>query len=352
MIRNETKTVKIGNIYLGGNNKILIQSMCNIKTSKVSRVVKQIHELEEAGCDLIRVSILDENDAKALKKIKKQIHIPLIADIHFSFKLAMLSMKNGADKIRLNPGNLKNKTEIETIIQYAKEHDIAIRIGVNSGSVPHELIKENNNHVSTDLMLDQLDQYIKIFEKHNFTNLVLALKASNPLVTLECYRKASERYTYPLHIGVTETSIKDVGLIRSTIALAPLLMEGIGNTIRISLSDDPIEEVRAAKRLLHDLNLYDDYYTIISCPMCGRTTANTKNIATKVIEILEKHHSNKVVACMGCVVNGIGEGMQADIGIACAKKDSYIIFKKGEIIDKVNGKELLNKFEKYLLEIE
>lgn len=349
MIRNETYEVKIGNISIGGSSKIAIQSMCNIKTSKVSRVVKQIHALEEAGCDIIRVSILDEKDAKALKRIKQQIHIPLIADIHFSYKFAMLAMKNGADKIRLNPGNLRNKKEIDDIIEYAKEHNIAIRIGVNSGSVPKEALEEAHNKVNVDLMLKTLDDYIKIFEEHDFKNLVLACKASNPLTTLECYRAASKKYKYPLHIGVTETSIKDIGLIRSTIALAPLLMEGIGNTIRISLSDDPVEEVIAAKRLLHDVGLYPDYYTMISCPMCGRTTANTKYLATKVIDILERHNSHLTIACMGCVVNGIGEGKQADLGIACASKDKYMIFKKGEIIETCNGKDLLEHFENYLV---
>lgn len=352
MIRNETKVVKIGNVSIGGDNKIAIQSMCNIKTSKVSAVVKQIKRLEEAGCDIIRVSVLDEKDAKAIKKIKKLINIPLVADIHFSYEYAMIAMKSGADKIRLNPGNLSNKQNIINIIEYAKEHNIAIRIGVNSGSVPKDKLRLAGNVVTPELMLETLDEYIKLFEEHHFENLVLALKASNPLITLECYRLAAKKYKYPLHIGVTETSIKDIGLIRSTIALAPLLMEGIGNTIRISLSDDPIEEIIAAKRLLHDVGLYPNYYTMISCPMCGRTTANTKVIATKVIEILERHHSNLTVACMGCVVNGVGEGKQADIGIACASKDTYIIFKKGNVIATVHEKEILPTFEKYLCELE
>lgn len=348
MLRNETIEVKFGGIALGKNNKIAIQSMCNIKTEKVDEVVNQIHALEKEGCDIIRVSVLDDNDAYAIKDIVSKINIPLIADIHFSSRLAKLSILNGASKIRLNPGNLKDENEIVEIIDLCKKHNVAIRIGVNSGSVSHDIIKENNNKMSSKIMLETLDNYIKIFEKHNFHNLVLALKSSSPLITLECYREASKRYKYPLHIGVTETSIKDVGLIRSTIALAPLLIEGIGNTIRISLSDDPVEEIRAAKRLLHDLGLYEDYYTIISCPMCGRTTANTKDLAEKAIELLEKYHLNITVCCMGCVVNGIGEGMQADIGIACASKDNYVIFKKGVIVEKVTKDELFPRFEEHL----
>lgn len=348
MIRNETYEVRVGNVTLGKNNKIAIQSMCNIKTEKVDEVVNQIYALEKEGCDIIRVSVLDEQDAHALKDIVNRIHIPLIADIHFSSKLAKLSILNGASKIRLNPGNLKNEEEIKEIIDLAKQYNVAIRIGVNSGSVDPNIMKENNYQMSTKIMLDSLDNYIKIFEKYNFHNLVLALKSSSPLITLECYREASKRYKYPLHIGVTETSIKDVGLIRSTIALAPLLIEGIGNTIRISLSDDPVEEIKAAKRLLHDLGLYDDYYTIISCPMCGRTTANTKDIATKAIELLDKYKLNITVACMGCVVNGIGEGMQADIGIACSNKDNYVIFKKGKIVENVTLDNLYIRFEEHL----
>ena len=348
MVRNQTRVVNIGKVSIGGNHKIAIQSMCNIKTEKVDEVVSQIHALEKEGCDIIRVSVLDEQDAYAIKEIVSKISIPLIADIHFSSKLAKLSILNGASKIRLNPGNLKDENEIKEIIDLAKEYNVAIRIGVNSGSVSHDIIKENNNKMSSKIMLESLDKYIKIFEKYEFYNLVLALKSSSPLITLDCYREASKKYNYPLHIGVTETSIKDVGLIRSTIALAPLLIEGIGNTIRISLSDDPVEEIKAAKRLLHDLGLYENYYTIISCPMCGRTTANTKDIAEVAISLLEKYNLNLTVACMGCVVNGIGEGMQADIGIACASKDTYVIFKKGEIVEKVTKDNLYSSFEEHL----
>ena len=345
MKRLNTKKVKIGNLVIGGQNKVYIQSMCNIKTSKVKSVVKQILELEELGCEIIRVSILDEKDARALKKIKEQIHIPLVADIHFSSKFALLAIENGADKIRLNPGNIENENDIVNIINKCKEKGIAIRIGVNSGSLPKTKFKEADYKVTASLMIDTLDSYIKIFEKNNFDNLVLALKSSHPLVCLEAYRLASEKYSYPLHIGVTETSIKDVGLIRSTVGLAPLLLEGIGDTMRISLSDDPKEEIIAAKRLLHDVGLYDNYYTLISCPTCGRTEANTKLLATKVMNLLEKYHKNITVAVMGCVVNGVGEGKAADIGIACCGHKKYIIFKDCEILKRSTLDDLLSDYE-------
>lgn len=345
MDRTNTKRVKIGNVVIGGQNKVYIQSMCNIKTSKVKSVVKQILELEELGCDIIRVSVLDEKDAKAIKKIKEQIHIPLVADIHFSSKLALLAIDSGASKIRLNPGNIENEADIARIITKCKEKDIAIRIGVNSGSLPKNKFKEADYKVTSSLMIDTLDSYIKIFEKYDFDNLVLALKSSHPLVCLEAYRMASKKYSYPLHIGVTESSIKDVGLIRSTVGLAPLLLEGIGDTIRISLSDDPREEVIAAKRLLHDVGLYDDYYTLISCPTCGRTQANTKKIATNVMNLLEKYNKNITVAVMGCVVNGVGEGKAADIGIACCGNKKYVIFKDGEILKRTDLNNLLTDFE-------
>jgi (E)-4-hydroxy-3-methylbut-2-enyl-diphosphate synthase len=349
MERRKTKVIKIGNKLLGGNNPILIQSMCNIKTSKVDQVVKQILSLEDAGCSLIRVSILDEEDAKAIKEIKKQIHIPLIADIHFSYHLALSAIENGADKIRLNPGNLRDKEHLEAIITKAKEKNIPIRIGVNSGSIPQDILEKNDLKLSSSIMMKILDDYVKFFENHQFDNLVIALKASSPLLCLEVNRLAAKKYPYPLHIGVTETSIQEIGLIRSTIALAPLLMEGIGDTIRISLSEDPLKEVEAAKYLLHDLGLYPQLYTLISCPMCGRTTANTKSLALMVKDLLEKYHLNLKVACMGCVVNGIGEGKMADVGIACASEDKYVLFAHGMIIKKTTSASLKQDLESILL---
>lgn len=348
MNRTETRKIKIGNITLGGSNHVIIQSMCNIKTEYVNKVVKQILNMEKEGLEMIRVSVLDFKDAAAIKNIKQKIHIPLIADIHYDYRLALKSIEAGADKIRLNPGNLKNEDEVVQVINACKEKNIPIRIGVNSGSIDPLLVKNNNNQVNLDLMLKSLDKYIEIFEKHNFYNLVLALKSSDPLMTLEAYRLASKKYSYPLHLGVTETSYKDIGLIRSSVALVPLLLEGIGNTIRISLSDQPIEEVRACKRLLHELKLYDNYYTLISCPMCGRANANIMKLSRKVDDFLQKQNKKITVAVMGCVVNGIGEGKQADIGFAFNNKETCTVFVKGNIVGTCSPNDVIDKLKLYI----
>ena len=350
MIRENTKKIKVGNIFIGGNNHVIIQSMCNIKTEKVDQVVNQILEMEKEGLELIRVSVLDFKDAEAIKDIKQIIHIPIVADIHYDYRLAIKSIESGADKIRLNPGNLKNEEEIIQVIDTCKKYNIPIRIGVNSGSIDPKLVEENNNKVTVDLLLKSLDKYIEIFKKHDFDNLILALKSSNPIDTLEAYRLASKKYHYPLHIGVTETSYKDIGLIRSCVALAPLLLEGIGNTIRISLSDDPIEEVRACKRLLHEVGLYD-YYTLISCPMCGRANANIMEISRKVDAFLQKQNKILTVAVMGCVVNGIGEGKQADIGFAFNNSTTCTIFIKGKVIGTCHPDEVVNVLSKHIYSI-
>ena len=348
MNRTETRKIKVGNITLGGSNHVIIQSMCNIKTEYVNKVVKQIIEMEKEGLELIRVSVLDFKDAAAIKEIKKKIHVPLVADIHYDYRLALKSIEAGADKIRLNPGNLKNEDEIIQVINACKEKDIPIRIGVNSGSIDPLLVKNNENKVNLELMLKSLDKYIEIFEKHDFYNLVLALKSSDPLMTLEAYRLASKKYSYPLHLGVTETSYKDIGLIRSSVALVPLLLEGIGNTIRISLSDQPLEEVRACKRLLHELKLYDNYYTLISCPMCGRANANIMKLSRKVDNFLQKQKKKVTVAVMGCVVNGIGEGKQADIGFAFNNKSTCTVFVKGNVVGTCSPDEVIDKLQTYI----
>lgn len=348
MIRENTRQIKVGNIYIGGNNKVIIQSMCNIKTEYVNKVVNQILKMEKEGLELIRVSVLDFKDAEAIKEIKKRIHIPLVADIHYDYRLALKAVENGADKIRLNPGNLKNEDQINQVIDICKQYDVPIRIGVNSGSIDPEMVKNNNNKVTLDLMIESLDKYIKIFEDRGFYNLVLALKSSNPLDTLEAYRIASKKYDYPLHIGVTETSYKDIGLIRSCVALVPLLLEGIGNTIRISLSDQPIEEVRACKRLLHELNLYPSYYTLISCPMCGRANANIMKLSRKVDAYLQKANKKITVAVMGCVVNGIGEGKQADIGFAFNNQTTCTMFVKGQVIGTCKPEEVVSKLDYFI----
>lgn len=339
-LREKTKQITVGNIKIGGNNKIIIQSMCDVKTSKIDEVVKEINECASLGADLMRVSILDQEDALALKEIKSRISIPIVADIHFDYKLGLLAMENGADKIRINPGNIGGIEGLEAIINLAKKKHIPIRIGVNKGSLEKDLI-ENNKLTEEEKLVESALRYVDIFEKYNFFDIVISVKASNPLVTLNAYRLIATKTKYPLHIGVTESGYDEIGIIRSVSALAPLILEGIGSTIRISLTHNPQKEIKTCVRLLHDLGLYQNYPTIISCPTCGRCqVTNTANIADETLNYLIKKKKYITVAIMGCIVNGVGEGKNADIGLA-GGKDSFIIFKKGKILKTVSQKEAL-----------
>ena len=337
MKRTETKSIKVGNVTIGGQNKVIIQSMCNIKTSNIEKVIKQILELENIGCQIIRVSIKDKEDALSLKKIKQHIHIPLVADIHFDYKLALLSIENGADKIRINPGNIGSYNKLKKVVLACKEKNIPIRIGVNSGSLiqPNE---ENSYKVTAKAMVDKAKEYVSLLEDLDFYDICISLKSSSTLESIEAYRVASEIFPYPLHLGITEAGIKEVGIIRSIAGLSPLLEQGIGDTLRISLTDDPKEEVIACKRLLHDLGLYDNMPTLISCPTCGRTEVNLIDLSKKVQAYLDTISKPITVAIMGCVVNGPGEAKQADIGIA-GGKNSWVLFKKGQIIKKISEEE-------------
>ena len=337
MKRTETKSIKVGNVTIGGQNKVIIQSMCNIKTSNIEQVIQQILELENIGCQIIRVSIKDKEDALSLKKIKQYIHIPLVADIHFDYKLALLSIENGADKIRINPGNIGSYNKLKKVVLACKEKNIPIRIGVNSGSLiqPNE---ENSYKVTAKAMVDKAKEYVSLLEDLDFYDICISLKSSSTLESIEAYRVASEIFPYPLHLGITEAGIKEVGIIRSIAGLAPLLEQGIGDTLRISLTDDPKEEVIACKRLLHDLGLYDNMSTLISCPTCGRTEVNLIDLSKKVQAYLDTISKPITVAIMGCVVNGPGEAKQADIGIA-GGKNSWVLFKKGQIIKKISEEE-------------
>lgn len=345
MTRLNTRQVKINNLTVGGSNNIIIQSMCNIKTSNYQEVIKQINELTSIGCQMIRVSIMDEEDAKAVKYIKQAITIPLVGDIHFDYRLALLAMDNGIDKIRINPGNIGSKENVDKIIDKAKEKNVAIRIGVNSGSLDAETLKQNDDKVTALGIVNLAEKYIKYFEEKEFYNLVISLKSSSVLTSIEAYRLANERFNYPLHLGITEAGGKDTGLIRSAAGLSPLLLEGIGDTIRISLSCDPKEEIIACKRLLHDLNLYSNYPTLISCPTCGRTQVNLVELSNEVSKYLEKVNKNITVAVMGCIVNGPGEARHADIGLAGGKQ-MYALFKHGQVIKTVKQEEALDELIK------
>ena len=336
MKRTETKQIRIGRLTIGGQDKVLIQSMCKHKTSDVEAIINEINECEALGAKLMRVSVLDEEDAKAIAQIKKGIKIPLVADIHFDPNLAILAIKCGANKIRINPGNISDENKIKEIVELAKKKHVAIRVGANSGSV-NKIMDEFDIPLAHKLILSVKEQ-VELLEKYDFHDIVISLKASNIKETIRAYQLASEMFPYPLHIGITEAGPYELSVIRSTAGLAPLLLEGIGDTIRISITGDAKDEVIAAKRLLHDCGLYELYPTFISCPTCGRTQVDVKPLGAKIFKYLEDNNYKLTVAVMGCVVNGPGEAKNADIGIA-GGKGQYVIFKKGEVIKKVSEDE-------------
>ncbi|MCR5113338.1 MAG: flavodoxin-dependent (E)-4-hydroxy-3-methylbut-2-enyl-diphosphate synthase [Acholeplasmatales bacterium] len=337
--RNETRVVKIGDRYIGGDNPILIQSMTNTKTKDVEGTVKQILELEKLGCDIIRVAVLDKTDAYSIGEIKKQIHIPLVADIHFDPELAIIAIKQGVDKIRLNPGNIRDKKKITEIVNLCKEYDIPIRIGVNAGSLPKGWA------VNAENMVKAAKGHIDILEELDFHNIVLSIKASNCDLAVEAYKLAAEAFPYPLHVGITEAGTEFKGLITSSIGLYRILSLGIGNTIRVSLTADPTLEVKAAKDILKELKLKNNVPVITSCPTCGRTQINLINLAKQVEEYLYTVNKDIHVAVMGCIVNGPGEAREADLGIAGGKGEA-LIFKKGEVVRKIDEDKIIEELEK------
>ena len=339
--RSETKKFKLGRYYIGGSERIFVQSMCNIKTSKVDEVVAQINECALLGADLMRVSVLDTEDAKAIKEIVSRISIPLIADIHFDYKLAIESINSGVAAVRLNPGNIGSEENVRQVVELCKEKQIPIRIGVNSGSIDKE-INNNTSKVRAEELVKSAEKMVKMLEKYGFYDIVISLKGSHVQETISAYRLAAEKFDYPLHLGITEAGPKDIGLIRSTAGIAPLLLDGIGNTIRISLSDEPQEEVRACCRLLKDLGLRSGYPYLISCPTCGRTQVDLVPLAKRVLKYLEDNQIRKTVAIMGCIVNGPGEAKRADIGCA-GGKGQWVIFKKDQIIKTVSDDKIFDE---------
>lgn len=331
--RKDTRRVLIKDMQMGGQDKVLIQSMCNIKTENYQEVIKQINECAKLGADLMRVSVMDEKDAYAIKEIKKGIYIPLVADIHFDYRLALIAMEMGVDKVRINPGNIGSVDKIKQVVDMAKEKHIPIRIGVNSGSLDKEVHDYSTEYTAAKLV-ESAKKHVKILEDLGFYDIVISLKGSNVKETVAAYRLASETFPYPLHLGITEAGFKEISVIRSAAGLAPLLLDGIGDTIRISISGDPRDEVVAAKRLLHDCDLYPNYPTLVACPTCGRTQVDVQSLARKVMDYLETTNKAIHVAVMGCIVNGPGEAKNADIGIAGGKHE-YVIFKKDKVIKKV-----------------
>ena len=302
--RANTRKIKVGNISIGGENRVIIQSMTNTKTKDVDKTVKQILELEKAGCEIIRVACLDIDDAKAIKEIKKKIHIPIVADIHFDYKIALMAIESGVDKLRINPGNIGGKDRVEKVVNACKEKNIPIRIGVNAGSLEKDLLEKYGGRPTADAMVESAISHIKILEDLDFYDICVSLKASNLDLCIEAYEKASKVFDYPLHIGITEAGTAFSGTIKSSIGLGVLLREGLGDTLRVSLSDDPIEEIKVAKEILKNCGLYKKSPTLVSCPTCGRTQIDLIPIAKEVESFLQQIEVPITVAVMGCAVNG------------------------------------------------
>lgn len=347
--RINTRTIKVGNLEIGGNNNVIIQSMCNTKTKNVEETVKQILELENAGCEMIRVACLDEEDAKAIKSIKEKIHIPIVADIHFDYKIALAAIDAGVNKIRINPGNIGSKDKTKAVVEACQKRNIPIRIGVNGGSLEKELLKKYGKPCA-EAMVESAKKHIEILEELDFYDTCISLKASNLDLCLKAYEMAANTFDYPLHLGITEAGTAFSGTIKSSIGLGVLLREGIGNTIRVSLSDDPIEEIKVAKEILKDCGLYKKSPTLIACPTCGRTEYDMIPIAKEMEKFLQTLESNITVAVMGCVVNGPGEASNADIGIAGGKNEA-VLFKKGQVIRKIPQEKIIDELKKEILEM-
>jgi len=347
MYRDHTKVVHIGDRVIGGGNPVLIQSMTNTHTEDVAATVMQIHRLEQAGCEIIRCTVPTEEAAKAIGEIKKQIHIPLVADIHFDYKMAIAAMENGADKIRINPGNIGSIDRVKAVVEVAKERNIPIRVGVNSGSLEKDLVDKYHGVTAEGIVESALDK-VHIIEDLGYDNLVISIKSSDVLMCVAAHEKLVKEINYPLHVGITESGTIMSGNIKSSIGLGILLHEGIGDTIRVSLTGDPVEEVKSAKLILRTLGLRKGGIEVVSCPTCGRTNIDLIGLANAVEQMVADIPLDLKVAVMGCVVNGPGEAKEADIGIAGGKGEGLLI-KKGEVIRKVPEDQLLNTLREELL---
>ena len=338
--RKDTRVVNIGGVKIGGGNPIAIQSMTNTPTQDPEKTVAQILALEKAGCEIIRCTVPDETAAKALSVIKKQIHIPLVADIHFDYKMAIAAMENGADKIRINPGNIGGREKLNEVVKVAKERNIPIRVGVNSGSLEKDLVEKYGGVTAKGIVESALDK-VHMIEDAGYDNLVISIKSSNVLMCVEAHDLIAEAVNYPLHVGITEAGTLIGGNIKSSIGLALILSKGIGDTVRVSLSGDPVEEIKSAKTILRTLGLRKGGIEVVSCPTCGRTKIDLIGLANKVEEMVQDYDLDIKVAVMGCAVNGPGEAKEADIGIAGGVGEGLLI-KKGEIVKKVPENELLS----------
>lgn len=348
MNREHTRAIRIGDRIIGGGNPVLIQSMCNTRTQDIDATVSQIEALTKAGCDIIRVAVPDMEAAKAVKEIKKQITIPLVADIHFDYRLAIAAIESGADKIRINPGNIGNAERVRAVVEKAKEYDIPIRVGVNSGSLEKNLIEKYGGVTAEGIVESALDK-IRMIEELGYENLVISIKSSDVLMCIKAHELISVQTDYPLHVGITESGTLASGTVKSSVGLGIILHEGIGDTIRVSLTGDPVEEVRTARLILKSLGLRRGGVEVVSCPTCGRTRIDLISLANKVEEMVSKFdHLDVKVAVMGCVVNGPGEAKEADLGIAGGIGEGLLI-KKGEIIRRVPEDQLLDALQDELM---
>ena len=348
--RKDTRKIMVKDIQIGGQDKVVIQSMTNTLTKDVEATTKQILELEKAGCEIIRVACLDILDAQAIREIKKNIHIPIVADIHFDYKIALEAIEAGVDKIRINPGNIGSEEKVKKVVDACKEKHIPIRIGVNAGSLEKDLLEKNNGKPTADAMVESAKRHVKILEDLDFYDICISLKTSDLDLCIEAYEKASCEFPYPLHIGITEAGTAFSGTIKSSIGLGVLLREKIGDTLRVSLSDDPVEEIKVAKEILKNCGLYKKSPTLVSCPTCGRTQIDLIPMAKEVEAFLQTIESDITVAVMGCAVNGPGEARNADIGIAGGVKEG-ILFKKGEIIKKVPQEKIVETLKSEILDM-
>lgn len=342
--RKQTRTVKVGNVMMGGNYPVVIQSMCNTDTRDVEKTVKQILELEQAGCEIVRVAVPDMTAAKAIGEIKKRISIPIVADIHFDYKLALKVMDLGVDKVRINPGNIGEESRIQAVVEKAKQKQIPIRIGVNSGSLEKDLIQKYGG-VTPEGLVESALRHIRILEKYQFYDIVVSIKASNVPFSVQAYTLLSEKVDYPIHVGITEAGTVYSGTIKSAVGIGAILLQGIGDTIRVSLTGNPVEEIKAAKEILKSVGMLEKGIELISCPTCGRTQIDLISIANEVEQKCKNLDKKLKVAVMGCVVNGPGEAREADIGIAGGKGEG-LLFKKGEIIRKIPENELVEQLMK------
>lgn len=346
MSRNMTKEIQIGNVKIGGGSPIAIQSMTNTKTEDVEATVQQILALEAAGCEIIRCAVPTMEAALALKEIKKQIHIPLVADIHFDYRLAIAAIENGADKIRINPGNIGARERVQAVVDKAKEHNVPIRVGVNSGSLEKHLIEKYGGVTAEGIVESAMDK-VHMIEEMGYDNLVVSIKSSDVLMCIKAHELITDICKYPLHVGITESGTVFSGNIKSSVGLGIILHQGIGDTIRVSLTGDPVEEIKTAKMILKTLGLRKGGIEVVSCPTCGRTRIDLIGLANKVETLVAQYPLDIKVAVMGCVVNGPGEAREADLGVAGGIEEG-LLFKKGVILRKMPESELLNALKEEL----